>query len=465
MTAPVPIPQVSTKPQLDLVRLRRYLIAGTVAVGGLLGGAALVVAFVPATYTSAWTLILPGTGTRSTIELDNLGSASSSSESSYANPSLDPRANYKVIIESDPVLAAAAARVGMNRRQFGKPRIKLAEQTSVLELSFTGSSPDLARKKARALQEAIQTRLSQLRTDENRIREQSVQGAIRAAKDKLSKAQKDLLAYGARTGIASKEQFRDMAFTIEALNKQRSEALAQERSTARQLAQLTTTLGLTPTEAASAFVLQADRLFQDSAKTHSEASALLTDYRSKWGPNHPLVVKELARQQQAQASTIARGNRLLGRSIGEAGLQKLNLTVGSSISARETLLQQMVVSQTQQQGHAAQAQELTIQMEQLRDRLKKRINQQTTLEALQRNLQVAEAVFASSLARVSTSKTDVFASYPLVQTLSDPDLPEEPSFPSPSFTWAGALAAALLVTLGLGLAWNRDAISSGIQER
>jgi hypothetical protein len=50
--------------------------------------------------------------------------------------------------------------------KFGKPRIKLADSTTVMEVAFVGASPAEARNKSFALYKALQARLNELR-DQN----------------------------------------------------------------------------------------------------------------------------------------------------------------------------------------------------------------------------------------------------------------------------------------------------------
>ena len=77
------------------------------------------------------------------------------------------------------------------------------------------------------------------------------------------------------------------------------------------------------------------------------------------------------------------------------------------------------------------------------------------LEDLQRDFAVAEAVFASAIARSQSGKTDLFASYPLVQVLEDPSLPEDPSSPRDKLAIAAGGAATFFFLFGLGLGWLR----------
>jgi len=80
------------------------------------------------------------------------------------------------------------------------------------------------------------------------------------------------------------------------------------------------------------------------------------------------------------------------------------------------------------------------------------------LDDLKRDVQVADAVFSSALARIDTSKSDFFASYPIVQTLEAPALPLRPSSPLPLLAIAGGLAASFLILAALVLTWLRTAL-------
>jgi uncharacterized protein involved in exopolysaccharide biosynthesis len=80
------------------------------------------------------------------------------------------------------------------------------------------------------------------------------------------------------------------------------------------------------------------------------------------------------------------------------------------------------------------------------------------LDDLKRDVQVADAVFSSALARIDTSKSDFFASYPIVQTLEAPETPLRPSSPLPLLAIAGGFAASLFILAALVLTWLRTAL-------
>ena len=80
------------------------------------------------------------------------------------------------------------------------------------------------------------------------------------------------------------------------------------------------------------------------------------------------------------------------------------------------------------------------------------------LDDLRRDVQVAEAVFSSALARIGTNKSDIFASYPMVQTLEAPAEPVRPSSPQPLLAIGGAVFATLTLVFSLVLTWIRTAL-------
>jgi len=100
------------------------------------------------TYTSKWTLILPGKGAGSNINLNDIGQASTMAASPYSNSVTNPKSNYKEFIKSDLVIRMAANKQGLTPRELGAPRVKLVDQTSLIYLSITGNSPEQAQSKA-----------------------------------------------------------------------------------------------------------------------------------------------------------------------------------------------------------------------------------------------------------------------------------------------------------------------------
>ena len=152
-------------------RGKRYVLTGVVGVTVIVLSALLVLELTPGVYTSRWTLILPGSGSEANLVLQGIGQASSSSASPYASISRSPRVNYREIVTSDTVLALAAGIAELPAGEFGRPRVKLVQQSSLMSFSISGGSPELAQRKADAVNAALRQTLDRLRGDEMDLRE------------------------------------------------------------------------------------------------------------------------------------------------------------------------------------------------------------------------------------------------------------------------------------------------------
>ncbi|TGO01926.1 hypothetical protein PN36_34270 [Candidatus Thiomargarita nelsonii] len=429
-------------------RWLRYAVLG-ILINGLIWSTALSYLYLTQpTYTSKWTLILPGTGAGANITIDNIGQASTVASSPYGHSTLSPKVNYKSIVENATVLQTAADSMKMTKSTFGKPKIKLIAQTSLILFELNGKSPQQAVDKSWALYHALQTNLQLLRLDEIKQRENSFSTMLRRYENKLKTARDALLAHKIKTKLVSVEQHLLLATSIEQLRQQRAEGLAEHEKKRAQVRQLSKNLGITAQQAADALLLKSDLLFQENLKNYTDASALLTLYLSKWGNNHPQVVKERAHQKASHQAMLKRSSVLLGRS----NVQHLNL---NNSEKRAQLFQNLISLYAEQHGLAAKAKELARLINKIENRLNAQNENAAKLEELQREHRIAEAVYTSARARIETSQADLFASYPLLQMLSKPSLPDKPSSPKRMMGLLGAILASLFTISGLLLIWIR----------
>ena len=435
-------------------RYARYAAIGLAANVALWGMTFTYLKTAKPVYTSNWAVILPGAGSGVSVNLPEIGQASSSSSSPFGGSSMDPRANYQFLVTNESVLEEAADKLKIPAKQLGKPKVKLVDNTSIMEFEVTGPTAKDAQLRSLAIYEALQTKLSELRLEEVAKREMGSQGTLKSAQEKLKATQKSLSEYKASSGLSSGDQVKDLSTNIEQLRKQRAEGFAQVEQTSSRLAQLSSDLDMTVPEAANAFLLQADQLFQQNLKDYNEASAMLVVLKGKWGDNHPLVVKEFSRQQSSKTAMIDRASSLLGRNVDQSNLQRLTIK-NETGSSRESLFRDLIAVQSEQKGAAAQNEALGNQIDELEVRLKMLVQKQSKLESLQREVQIAEAVFASTLAKLDLGKSDIFISYPITQLIAEPTLPDEKTSPKPSIVFVGAGVASIFITTGLAMLWWR----------
>lgn len=440
-------------------RWQNYLLLGIATNLALWVSALLYLKLTPPTYTSYSAMSLPGEGSNASLSIPNIGQAYYESSSPYAaSASMDPRENYKFIAESENVLKAAASQLNMSLEEFGRPRFKVIPNTTVMSVEFSGATPEEAQKKSLAFYKAFETRLNQLRSQEVIQREISSQAALTSSQKKLEIAQKRLSEYKARSGLNSEAQISDLTANIEQLRRQRAEILAQQQQANARLKQLSANLKVSSQQATDAFGLQTDPVFQQNLKNYSEASANLVVLESKFLPDHPSVIAEKAKRDAAAKAMVARATSIIGRPVDLEALKQLSLNTTNTNNgvARENLFQQIVTVQSEQKGLAAQAQTIDRQISALENRLKKLAQQESYLDALKRDLQVAEALFSSTLTKLDLGKSNAFGSYPLIQIVTEPTLPDRPSQPKKIYAFLGAAFGSLFATSGIVLLWLRD---------
>ncbi|KYC40594.1 hypothetical protein WA1_26105 [Scytonema hofmannii PCC 7110] len=452
-------PDRSRKSGAQQGRWQRYFLLGLATNLAFWGSAFLYLKVTPPIYTSSSAINLPGAWSNTNVNLPGIGQANYENVSPYAALSTqDPREIYKFLAESEPVLRAAASRLNMSLEEFGEPRLKVIVNTSIMSVEFQGASPKEAQNKSLAFYQAFQARLNEMRYQEAIQRDVGYQTALTSSKRKLEIAQKHLSDYKASSGLNSEEQISDLSTNIEQLRRQRAEILAQQQQAGTRLAQLSTNLKLSAEQASDAFVLQTDQIFQQNLKSYSDASAALVVLESKFLPNHPTLITEKAKRDSAQQALLARGQSLLERPVSLINLKQLNLSNNNSgnTAPRDILFQQLVTVQADQKGFTAQAQAIEQQIAQLEGRLKALTQQQITLDSLKRNTQIAEAVFSSTLTRLDLGKSNTFGSYPLIQIVIQPTLPDTPSSPKEKLVLLGSAFGSFFVSLGLVLLWWRE---------
>lgn len=449
-------PGKSNKSVANQGRWPHYLLLGLATNVVFWASALFYLKVTPPIYTSSSAINLPGAGSNANVSLPGIGQASYENSSPYSSSSSqDPRENYKFIAVSEPVLKVAAAILNMSSEDFGSPQIKVLVNTNIMTVEFKGTSPDEARNKSLAFHKAFEVRLNQLRNQEAVQRDVGFQKGLNSSRKKLQSAQKNLSDYKTRSGLNSDDQIKDLTTNIELLRRQRAEILAQQQQASTRLKQLSANLKLSAPQATDAFTLQTDQIFQQNLKNYSDASAALVVFESKFLPNHPTIVAERAKRDATQSALLARGQSLLGRGVSLATLKQLNLNSTNFGSAQETLFQQVVTVQADQKGLTAQAQAINEQINLLENRLKKLALQESNLDALKRDMQVAEAVFSTTLTRLDIGKSNIFGSYPLIQVVAEPSLPDSPTEPKKSYVYLGAGLGSFLSTTGVVLLWLR----------
>jgi uncharacterized protein involved in exopolysaccharide biosynthesis len=212
-------------------------------------------------------------------------------------------------------------------------------------------------------------------------------------------------------------------------------------------------LGLTASQAARALDLYSDQQYLALVEDAAEKATELRDARSRFGARHPELLRAEAAYQDAQRATLRKASTLTGLPASEA--DRLNV---SQFGDRTALLARLVECEAERAGVQAQFDALNTLHLAEKGRLEQAAIAAARLDDLQRDFQVAEAVFASAIARAQSTKADVFASYPLVQVLENPSLPDRPSSPRTKLALLAGIGATFLMIIALTLGWVRRSI-------
>ena len=444
----------------DMGRLPRY--AGLFGLGALAVWVPVLgyLATAPLSYTTQMSLILPGSGATASVNLNEIGQASSSASSAFSSPSLSPTVTYKRLIGADRIVAAAAQAVGVPQRAFGAPQIELIDQTGLINIEMTGPTAEAAQARGKALLAAFAREVNKLRNDEMKVREDSVRGAMLDYQTSVANTRAEISDLQRSSGLISADQYNALVAEKDTLQTQLNtmKTTLVQKTAARDALQAS--LGIDPDLAAASLKLIADPEFSAVVGEIATNAAKLAQVEGRFGPNHPLVRDPQAARDAAYARAEALAKRITG--LSGARLGQIDL---ATIGARSQLLGTLVSAEAERAGLAAEVTAMQTRLEAAQARVKTLIEPASRLEDLKRRFAVSEAIFASAMARTQTSKVDLYASYPLVQVLEDPSLPVAPSSPKRKIALAAGGAGTLFMLIGLILGWVRRPLIESILER
>jgi len=408
------------------------------------------------TYMSGWAINVPTNNSTTKISLPEIGQASVDNASPYSISGQDPRQNYKFIAQSEPVIKAAASLLGITPEKFGTPVVNTSYGTSTIEFYLKGESPEEARRKSRTLFQALQTRVDELREQEFAQKDGKFHSFLFRAQIKLEVAQKRLSNYKLQSGLNSQERIKGLTETIEALRKQKAELVTSWQQADAQLIQLRKSLDLAEIEIGDVLKLKSDRIFQELLARYHNSYLNLVELNSKFLPTHPTILVEQDEHNELNKAIFNRIRVLLGKTLPKNTIQRAILHSDGVSNSKENLFQEIVEVNAQRQGLQAQAEEMQQQLSQLESQLRDLSQKGVNLDALERDLQVAEAVFSSILINLDLLKTNVFGTYPLIQLLVEPSLPKTPSSPDKFYLYFGSTLGSLFTTAGIFTFWLRQ---------
>jgi uncharacterized protein involved in exopolysaccharide biosynthesis len=220
---------------------------------------------------------------------------------------------------------------------------------------------------------------------------------------------------------------------------------AETKQLQEYIYQLSEELGVSPKLAGQAFALQSDVEFKAYITELKESITQLTEYSSRWGVNHPKVKAQQKRLNFTRIAINQRSSEMYGVNSSEI-FNSLNLDLNPK---RAELFADLIAAYAKQKGQDSMFADLGRSVEHLGDQLKVYSREIVELERLQREFNMAEAIFTSAAARLEASKADIFASYPVLQMLTTPSYPMKQGSPKNIIAFVVAVAGFLFITFGL----------------
>ncbi len=403
-------------------------------------------------FSSNMALVLPGSGLSSSFQIGAIGQANTQTKSPFAGANFNPRVNYKEMLKSREVIGNASKEVYMEVEVFGLPKVKLTEQTSIIEVDVTANNGRLAKEKAWALYNALQVHLDALRADEANRRDESISKVLDQYRTKLNLTRNALIEFQQRALLVDGQQVSQLMTTLSDLKAKVLFSKAQLKQRNDFVQQLSFDLGVSPSLAGKAFALQTDTQFRGHLKELDASAQEFSEFRSMWGQHHPKVKASQKRVEYARTAAFKRSSSVLG-DITAKQLHSVNLEASPD---RSQLFSELLNSYAQLQGQGAEIKELEASQSRLDDKLRIYARELKELERLQREHELAQAVFTSAAARLEASKSDVFASYPVVQLLTSPNEPIQQKSPNMKIAILGLIAGFIFITTALLIVWQRS---------
>lgn len=431
----------------ERVHWRRYLLGAFFSSMICVNLAIAYMRLLPKQYTCEWSAILPGAGAETRVNIDSIGQAQSSSSSPFSDKTLSPKANYKEIALSRTVLSDAAKRAGVSLEEFGEPHIKLVDQASIIIFQVTAGTAKESLARSRALFDSFRARLDQLRSEEMTTRNDALRNNISTVEIALQRARKRLLDLETESGLASTEQYNQLVTSIEVLRREQANARASVAERASQFEVIRKELAIDPAYAAKILRASADPEIRSLSTALANAKSAYAEIAQRFGPTYPRVVD--ARNKVVSIQTELRKEMRQFDEVPDALLHEV-LIDNERVLAVFVDLVQKHAEKVGAEARLAEIDQIMSEIEKRRVRLGAIA---ARLDDLQRDHMIANAVFSSALARLDASKSDHYGSYPIVQILSEPTLPVDPSSPRLIFAVIGAGMGTLLSACGWFFSW------------
>lgn len=401
------------------------------------------------TWNAKAQLILPNTSGNLDADLGTLGSLKST-DINFSN-TIDPLLSQQSILLSNPVLKEVLnsdpekelfSSLSSYKKFF---EVLLTEKSNTFNLNVTASSPELARQRTANWIEAYQKRLNQLRQAVNQSRQQfqANQQQTEQAKENLARAEQELAEFERNSRlISSEEQVKGMVKVVGDLTSLQQQAQAKAQANQKQIAAISQRISLTPNEAIRSLSLGENKDYQFLKNKLIEIENTLNGLQANFTDREPRIQSLLLERAELK--------RQLQQYVDNAGEKvKIDSTVTSDSQGRASLIQQLVLLESEAEAHQREAEQLESQIEQINVKLESIPQNRSQLSKLKRQKDIAEGVYQGLTAQVQQVGINSFDTYPNVQVIDPPEADSRPSNPNHQLIILGSLLASFVGSTAL----------------
>lgn len=413
----------------------------------LITGTSAILATTPRTWTAQSEMILPTTTRSLNADLGTLGILSGG-EVAFSQQ-LNPLKALSSILLSDQVMDQVLAedpekdefsRLGSYKDLFS---VSPENESTVITLTATGSSPEIAEERLVRLIDVFQSRLIELRQSNALQSSQLVEQEMAQAEKKLQEARQELTSFQASANLVDVDsQTNEAVVAISQLTRSQAEVFAQARAKDAQSEILAARLNMSPEQAVQALRLGESDRYRFFQQKLSEVTAALVEAQAIYTNQHPTVQNLLFQRDELL--------RQVSQSVSEAtsNSQVEDNPAGESSAG---LIQQLILTESESVALQQQAVQMQALIDQLNQTLRLMPAQQARLAELQRRYEIAEGIYKGLVAKTQEAKLGAFSAYPNVQVLDQPDVDPLPTEPKVKLILLGALMASVTGSAAIAL--------------